>query len=371
MSSVAKRPLWAQPLFFLTVMIPMVLAVVYYAVFALDRYTSHTELVVRQPGSSAGAGAMAGLAMLVGGTNPTSREETLFLQAYMTSVDMLNLLEKEINWSAHYKDQLRDPLFWLADDSPTEDVLKFYQRMVTATLDETNGLLKVSVQAYDPAFAQKTLELIVSTSQAFVNELSWQMAREQLRFAKGELALARKTYEEKRADLVSFQRKSNVLDLEATALARATLIQQIEGQLVAARAELSALLANLSPESPQVLQRRNIIQSLEAELASEKNRLTSSQFASGLNVLASQYRELTVDAGIAEEAYKFSVAAVENARIEATKQLRALLVIVKPNLPDEPAYPTPIYNLIALLLGLLMLYGIFRFLIATIEDHRD
>lgn len=349
----------------------MALAMVYYALFALDRYASQTELVVRQPGSGAGAGAMAGLAMLVGGTNPTSREETLFLQAYMTSVDMLDALEKEIAWSAHYKEQVQDPFFWLAEDSPQEDVLKFYQRMVTATYDETNGLLKVAVQAYDPAFAQKTLDFIVATSQGFVNELSWQMAREQLRFARGELALARKTYEEKRADLVSFQRESNVLDLETTASARAALIHQIEGQMVAARAELSALLTNLSPDSPQVMQRRNIIRSLENELVAERKRLTSSQFDSGLNVLASEYRELTVDAGIAEEAYKFAVAAVENARIEATKQLRALLVIVKPNLPDEPTYPTPIYNLIALLLGLLMLYGIFRFLIATIEDHRD
>lgn len=371
LSSATKRPFWAQSLFIMTVIIPMAAAMVYYSFFALDRYASQTELVVRQPGSGAGAGAMAGLAMLVGGTNPTSREETLFLQAYMTSVDMLGVLEKEINWSAHYKVQGQDPLFWLAQDSPREDVFKFYQRMVTATYDETNGLLKVAVQAYDPVFAQKTLALIVSTSQAFVNELSWQMAREQLRFARVELALARKTYEDKRANLVAFQRESNVLDLESTAQARATLIHQIEGQLVAARAELSAILVNLSPDSPQVLQRRNIIRSLESELAAERKRLTSSQFDSGLNVLASQYRELTVDAGIAEEAYKFAVAAVENARIEATKQLRALLVIVHPNLPDEPTYPTPIYNLIALLLGLLMLYGIFRFLIATIEDHRD
>jgi len=349
----------------------MALAIVYYALFALDRYSSETDIVVRQPGSGAGAGAVAGLAMLVGGSNPTSREETLFLQAYVTSADMLDVLESQLDWSAHYKDQVRDPLFWLADDSPKEDILKFYQRMVTANFDETNGLLNVSVQAYNPAFAQRTLELIVSTSQIFVNELSRQMAREQLRFARTELALARQTYEQKRTVLLDFQRQSNVLDIEATATARATLINQIEAQLVNSRAELSALVATLAPNSPQVLQRQNMIASLEKELAVEKARLTSYQADGAINVLASEYRELMIDAGISEEAYKLSVAAVENARIEATKQLRALLVIVRPNLPDAASYPERLYNLIALFLGLLMLYGIFRFLVATVEDHRD
>jgi len=344
---------------------------VYYSFFALDRYESQASVVVRQPGGGGGAGAVAGLAMLVGGTNPTSREETLFLQAYVTSADMLNVLESEVGWTAHYQDRWADPLYWLPADSTEEEKLAFYQRVVTATFDETNGLLNLAVQAFDPVFAQKVLDVIVTNSQAFVNELSRQMAREQLRFAQGELALARRTYEEKRQTLVEFQRNSNVLDLEFTAQARATLINELEAELVKSRAELSALTAELSPNSPQASQMRNMINSLEKEIASERQRLTSSQTASSLNVLASEYRELTVDAGIAEEAYKFAVASVENARIEATKQLRALLVIVKPNLPQEPSYPERLYNLVALLLGLLMLYGIFRFIAATIDDHRD
>jgi len=373
LSTSKKTAFWAKPLFVATVIVPMLIGTLYYSFFALDRYESQASVVVREPGSAGGggAGAVAGLAMLMGGANPTSREETLFLQAYITSNDMMNVLERELDWSTHFKGNLRDPLFWLADDATQEERLKFYQRVVTATFDETNGLLNLSVQGFEPAFAQQALDLIVKTSQNFVNELSREMAREQLRFSQGELALARRTYEEKRQVMIDFQRSSNVLDLEASATARATLINELESELVKARAQLSALIAELSPTSPQVLQRRNFINSLEQEIEIERSRLTSSQTESGLNVLASEYRELMIDAAIAEEAYKFAVAAVENARIETTKQLRALLVIVQPNLPDEPTYPKRLYNLVALLLGLLMLYGIFRFVAATINDHRD
>ena len=373
LSKPKKRPFWVKPLFVATVIIPMIIGMIYYSFFALDRFESQASVVVREPGAAGGggAGAIAGLAMLMGGPNPTSREETLFLQAFITSNDMLLVLERELDWASHYQANSRDPLYWLADDATQEQRLHFYQRVVTATYDETNGLLNIAVQAFEPKFAQATLDLIVKTSQAFVNELSRQMAREQFRFAQGELGLARRTYEEKRQVMIDFQRSSNVLDLEADATARATLINELESELVKARAQLTALTAELSPTSPQVLQRRNMISSLEQEIAIERQRLTSSQTQSGLNVLASEYRELVIDAAIAEEAYKFAVAAVENARIETTKQLRALLVIVQPNLPDEPTYPKRLYNLVALLLGLLMLYGIFRFVAATINDHRD
>lgn len=349
----------------------MLLAIVYYGFFALDRYESQAEVVVRQPGNNAALGGAVGLAMLVGGANPTSREETLFLQTYITSNDMLEVLERELDWSSQYAGRLRDPLYWLDPEGAREDVLTYYQKVIKATLDETNGLLKVSVQAFEPEFAHAVLQTIMRQSQQMINELSRQMAREQLRFAQLELAAAKRLYENKRQVLVDYQNKTNILDIEATATARATLINELEAQLVQTRAELTALVTDLSPQSPQVQQKKTQIQAVEQELNVERQRLTSSLTELGLNTLASAYRELTVDAGIAEEGYKFAVMAVENARIEATKQLRSLLVVVSPNLPEDPTYPERLYNLIALLIGLFMLYGIFRFVAATINDHRD
>lgn len=371
MSASPKRPFWLKPLFLLTVVFPMAIAIVYYGFFALDRYESEADVVVRQPGNNAAVGAGIGLAMLVGGANPTSREETLFLQAYITSNDMLDVLERQLRWSTHYKGHDLDPLYWLAANASREDILEYYQRVVKATFDETTGLLKISAQAFDPKFAQSVLQTIIADAQQVVNELSRQMAREQLRFAQGELDLAKRIYEQKRQVLVDYQSKTNILDIEATATARATLINELEVELVKSRAELSALLADLSSQSPQVQQKQKQIAAVEAELKIERQRLTSGQDSRGLNTLASDYRELMVEAAIAEEGYKFAVTAVENARIEATKQLRALLVVVSPDLPEDPTYPDRIYNLVALLLGLLMLYGIFSFVVAIINDHRD
>ncbi|CAP42639.1 ABC transporter permease [Bordetella petrii] len=350
--------------------IPMAVALIYYSFFALDRYVSVAQVAVRQVGTNE-TPQVPGLAVMLSGLNPTSREETLYLREFLTSQDMLNVLQEKINWSEHYAQRWWDPLYWLFADAPQEDVLAYYQRVVTAYFNEQTGLLSLSVEAFDPEFAQQTLDIMLQESERFVNELSHRMAREQMNFAKSELANARRAYEERREALLTFQSANSLLDAEAAAKARAEVISELEASLTKERTTLKGLLATLDSNTPQVRQQRNRIQAMEQQLAAETRRLVSQQGGDKLNVVASQYRNLTIDAAIAEEAYKFAVSSVETARIEASKKLRSLVTVVSPNLPDKAIYPDRIYNLITLFIAFLLLYGIARFVIAAVEDHRD
>lgn len=350
--------------------IPFVLAILYYGVFALDRYVSTAQVAVRQVGNSE-TPQVPGLAVMLSGLNPTSREETLYLREFLTSQDMLNVLQNKLKWSDHYTGKWRDPLYWLFQDAQREDLLEYYRRMVTAHFDEQTGLLSVSVQAFDAEFAEKILKVMLGESERFVNELSHRMAREQMAFAQSELAKAREVYENRREDMLAFQSSNNLLDAEAAAKARAEIIAELEASLTKERTALKGLSATLDSNTPQVRQQRNRIRALEQQLASETQRLVSQKDGDKLNVVASRYRNLTIDAAIAEEAYKFAVSSVESARIEASKKLRSLVTVVSPNLPDKAIYPERIYNLVTLLIALVLFYGIVRFVVATIEDHRD
>lgn len=352
------------------VAVPMLVAVIYYSFFALDRYVSVAQVAVRQVGSNE-TPQIPGLAVMLSGLNPTSREETLYLREFLTSQDMLNVLQEKLNWSEHYAQRWRDPLYWLSGDAAQEDILEYYQRVVTAYFDEQTGLLSVNVEAFDPQFAEQTLSIMLRESERFVNELSHRMARDQMTFAKSELANARKAYEVQREALLEFQSSNHMLDAEAAAKARAQVISELEANLTKERTTLKGLLATLNSHTPQVRQQRNRIQAMEQQLAAETKRLVSQQGGDKLNVVASQYRNLTIDAAIAEEAYKFAVSSVESARIEASKKLRSLVTVVSPNMPDKAVYPERIYNLLTLLIALFLVYGITRFVVAAIEDHRD
>jgi len=352
------------------VAIPMLAAVVYYSFFALNRYVSGAQVAVRQVGNNE-APQIPGLAVMLTGLNPTSREETLYLREFLASQDMLNVLQRELKWSQHYAGRWRDPLYWLSSEAPQEDLLKFYRRVVTTTFDEQTGLLSVNVQAFDSAFAERALKVMLGESERFVNELSHRMARDQMAFAKSELASARKIFEERRDAMLTFQSENNLLDAEATAKARADVIVELEASLTKERTALNGLLATLDSNTPQVRQQKNRIRALETQLTAESQRLLSEKGGDKLNVVAAQYRNLTIDAVIAEQAYKYAVSSVESTRIEASKKLRSLVTVVSPNAPDMAIYPERLYNLITLLIGLLLFYGIARFVIATIEDHRD
>lgn len=352
------------------VLIPFVLAVIYYTFFAVDRFVSSAQVVVRQEGNNASA-ALPGLSTLLTGTNPASREETLYLREYITSNDMMQLLEKRLYWVEHYQQQKSDVFYLLDKDAPAEDLLTFYQRMVSAHYDEITGLLKVEVQALTPEMSKQMLEVILQASEHFVNEVSHSIAREQMSFAKSELETARKNYAAQKEQLLSFQNENKVLDGKNSAQGRAEIIATLEGEYSKQQALVTEMQYKLRPDSPQVQQQKSRANALRAQLSAEKRLLVSAPDGDQANVVASRYQQLMLDAGISEETYKTAVASLDNARVEASKKIRTLVTVVSPNIPELALYPERIYNLATILLGLLMLYGITRFLIASIEDHRD
>ncbi|MCB1656109.1 MAG: ABC transporter permease, partial [Pseudomonadales bacterium] len=252
-----------------------------------------------------------------------------------------------------------------------EDLLSYYQRMVTAHYDETTGLLRVEVQAFTPELSEQMLRTILSASENFVNEVSHSIAREQMTFAKSELETARLQYADRKAELIDFQNTNKVLDGANTAQSRATIISDLEAQHTKEQAVLTEMQFKLRADSPQVKQQKQRVSAIAQQLAKEKRLLVSSTDGSQLNVVASAFQQLTLDAGIAEASYKTAVAALDNARIEASKKIRTLVTVVSPNTPQQALYPERLYNLATILLGLLMLYGITRFILASIEDHRD
>ena len=354
------------------IVVPMVLAIIYYSLFAVDRYASTAQIVVVESG---GAAAMtqqtAGAAILASNAKRISKEGTIFLYEYLTSPDLLAHLEKQLKWHDHFAAQYSDPFYWIGDEVSREDLLEFYQRMITVHVDEMTGLLSVEAQGLSPEFAQQTVDAMLKQSQSFIDDVSRQLASNQVRFAEEELIAARKDYESKRAALIEFQSKSSILDAEAYAKSQATIISTLEASLATEQANLKGLQTTLSANSPLVRQQQNKVAAIKKQLDAEKNALVSTSKEGRLNVVAAEFRKVSVDAQIAEDAYKLSVSALQNAKIEANKSVHSLVTVVQPNLPQDYSYPEKIYNLLTLLAILFIVYGITRFVIASIEDHRD
>ncbi len=349
--------------------LPMLLAVIYYSFIAADRYVSESMITVRQAGDSGGS-AIPGVAMMLAGVNPASREETLYLQEYVHSMDMLRYLEDTMKLREHYQSEKLDLLYRLFSGTSREWFMWYYRNRVNVVFDDLTGLLTIHVQGFDPAFAQSLNRELLAQSERFVNEISQRMAREQMSFAEQELEKSRARLQEAKAHLLAFQNKHNLLDPMAQAQAMASVSSQLEAEITKLEAELKNQLSYLQDDAHQIIALKNQIDALKSQLTKERKRLASRE-GERLNTLAAEFHNLTLDAGFAEDTYKLSLAAVENARIEASRKLKSLVVIESPTLPEKAIYPRQFYNLLTLFIVLLLVYGIVRLVMATIEDHRE
>lgn len=352
------------------IVVPMALAGIYYSFFAADRYVSESIIAVQQSGDNSVA-AVSGLATLLTGASPESRSETLYLQDYIHSLDMLRHLDAKLGLRKAYAAEKWDFIYRLYEGASQEWFLWYYRNRVTASFDDVTGLLTIDTEGFDPALAQAINAEILSQCDAFVNEISHSMAREQMAFADGELRKASERLRVAKAKLLVFQNQHGVFDPLAQAQATATLTGQLDAQVATKEAELKAKLGFMQDDAPTIVNLRNEIAALKAQARAEQNKIASSQGAGKLNQLASEFQNLTLEAGFAEEAYKAALTAVETTRIEASRKLKNLVVVESPGKPDVALYPERIYNLITLLVALILFFGISRLVIATIQDHRD
>ncbi|SAK56502.1 lipopolysaccharide biosynthesis protein [Caballeronia hypogeia] len=363
-------------LFWGIVIVPMLLAIVYFGVVAKDRYVSTSEVVVQKvssDGAASSASQIPGLAVLMGGGGLAdgTAAETLYVREFITSQDMLDVLEEKLHWSRHYANHVADPWYHLSPGASKEELLKYFQKMVSAQFNETTGLLTVQVEAFDSDFAKKTLATVISESDRFVNDISHRLASEQVNFAEGELDRARRNYEERQDALLHFQGEHNVLDARQSAMAKNDVITGLQAELIKQNTSLRAMHAMLSDDSPQVRQQKIQIAALQQQIDAEEKKLVATNANNRMNVVASRYETLQLNAGIAQETYKASVASLQSARIDATRKLRSLVVVINPNMPDEALFPRRVYSLFTTLVILLLIFGVVHFVIATINDHKD
>jgi capsular polysaccharide transport system permease protein len=189
-------------------------------------------------------------------------------------------------------------------------------------------------------------------------------------FAEAEMLKARERFQKAKNSLIAFQNQHKVLDPLAQAQSTATLSAQLESEIAHKETELKTLTGYLQENAPQVAVIRNQIVALKAQLDKERGKVAS-QEGGRLNRLASEYQNLAIEAGFAEDAYKAALTAMETTRIEASRKLKSLVVVESPARAETAVYPERLYNLATLLVILVLVYGITRLVIATIQDHRD
>lgn len=353
--------------FLIFVVLPTLLAAIYYLGFAADQYQSEAKFVIYS--SHGGGMQMGGLTQMLGigaGSAP-EQSETFSVIDYMKSHDAVTSLEKQMNLVQMFRDPKADPLSKLWSAHPRmERLVRYFDGMVNVQYDQDTGITTLSVHSFTPDDSYRIANTLLNLGEAEVNKYNDRMTADTVTVAQHEVNLATSRIEDVQNQITRFRVVHQDLDPELSGKADMTLIAQLDGQLAQTTAEL-AQLKNLSSDSPQVTTLKNRVAAIKSQIVAENSQLTGQSGA--LAPVLAKYQDLTTQLKFAQDAYTAAETALTTAQDDALKQQLFLVRVVSPNLPEISEFPRR-WLIIGTIFGCLSLaYGVIWLLLAGVKEH--
>ena len=81
------------------------------------------------------------------------------------------------------------------------------------------------------------------------------------------------------------------------------------------------------------------------------------------------FEDLRFDVEFSAERYRLALLSLEKAQIDASQKVKSVVVVARPNEPDEALYPDRPYILATVGVFLLLFYGIAGVVFAAVREH--
>lgn len=358
----------ARRAFLLAVVLPSLIGATYFVGIAADQYVSEARFLVRsRSGTPGGGGGVPGLGSLLGAAGlAPANEEAHAVREFLTSHAAVEGLKGRVDLVEVFTRPEADLLSRLWWDDP-ERLTRYFTSMVSAVYDPSSGLITLRARSFRPEDSHAIAEELLVLSEALVNRMSERAREDALRVAREEVAIAEQRVAAAREALTALRARQQALDPSRGAAIATETIGQLEGQLTVARADLAARSRFMRPDNPGLIEVRNRIAALERQIAEERQRHTAGEAT--LATQLAEYERLMLEREFADRQLASAVASLEQARVEAQRQQVFLSRVVEPNLAEYPLYPRRMMNSLGLFIGLAVLYGIAKLLIAGMREH--
>lgn len=357
-----------DPLFWLTVVLPTILGILYFGFFSEDVYISESRFVVRNPEKpqKAGIGTILGSAGFSGAS-----EEVRAAQGFIQSRDGLRTLETDgFGRRAWGNDDISifnrfDPLGWT---SSFEDLYKYYGNKVEASYDSETAITTLTVRAFKPRDAQVMNARLLERAETLVNRLNERGSEDHVKYAEREAAEARAAASKAALELAAYRNRAGVIDPERQATVQLQMISKLQDELIGARMQVLQLSA-VAKNNPQIPLLRVRVAGLEREIAKQLGQIAGNQ--GSLSEAAAQYQRLQVQREFADQQLALSLSALQDARNEARRQRAYVERVAQPSLPDAALEPRRMRGMVSVLIVGLLAWGILSMLLAGVREHRD
>ncbi len=358
-------------LFILLVILPTLLAVVYYGLIASDVYVSESRFVIKSADQK--RSQMSTLANLVQTTGISGgQEQTNEVLTFVRSRDALRALEKNPGVRDRFSSLEADVFSRFPrpfSDHSFESLFKYYSDMVDARFDSDNGTAIIKVHAFTPSDSYIINARLLDLSEGLVNRLNTRAQAKAIAEAQKQLELAMDRAKAARVALGQYRNTQALIDPGKQAVG----VLEISNTLVAQRALLQAqidLMQRVAPRNPSIPALRSRVNALTVQIASQDSRMVGN--GSGIASKMGGYENLLVEQEFATQSTTAANAALVQARADAQRQQFYLERVVDPNVPDRPLLPKRLINMITVAGAALCLYFIaWMFMVGVLEHAPD
>lgn len=355
-------------LFLVTVVLPTILAILYFGFFASDVYVSESQFVVRSPDKT----STTALGMILKSTGfSNAGDEVYAAQDYVQSRDALKALNQNNALRRAYRNSqvsIFDRFDPLGVGGSTEDLYRYYKKKVSVQYDSSSSIATLQVRAFNPQDAYRFNRQLLELAEGLINRLNTRGRHDVVQSAADEVQEAQIAARNAAVALAAFRNSHGVVDPEEQAKAQLDLISKLQDELIGSRVQL-AQLQKMAPENPQVPILTTRISGLENQINQQMGRVAGNRRS--LSQTAVQYERLELDRQLADKRVEAAMTSFQGAEDEARRKQAYVERIEEPSLPDDAAEPSRLRGIIATFIVGLVAWGILRLLLAGLREHHQ
>jgi len=362
-----KDILYSLRFFIAIVVLPTMVAAVYYGLIASNQYESSTDFVVRRAESS---GASANVGQLLGFSlgSSASTSDALVVQQYLLSHDAVQKLRKESDLVSVFRRPGTDLLsrLWFDDPSP-EQLLKFYRRQITISQDDVSGISHLTMHSFRPEDSYALTHKLLQMGEQQINTINQRTYNDQVASAQREVDSANSQLLDIQQKLTSYRRTNDDIDPADSGKAQVTMVTGLTANLVAARARLQAMSGVIAADSPQYQAMLHQVRALEAQVHAQSAKIAGPNQSVATRLSA--YEELSIKREQIAKVYAAAAAQLEASKAEAKRKQLYLILIDEPNMPVKSEFPKRAETVLTIFASLFVAYAIFWLLWAGVKEH--
>jgi capsular polysaccharide transport system permease protein len=294
--------------------------------------------------------------MLSGGSGDGTAEAAYVLKDYVASWQAFRDLAGKMDLAGNFaKGDIVGHYGGLLGLFRKNDVTlwRYYRKHVRVDVDVKSGIASVEVQAYQPGFARRLAEAVLTDALQHMNLMGREQAQTQLAAAQAKTSGIEAELAQTDAALARYRTSVGVYDPKEEYASDLTLLNDLGGKEAELRSQYAAV-QKATPNSP-------VLQNLADAMASVQGRITAARRRfPELGRVSAEYERL---AGLRDNQQNLlqQASLAEQQAMRSSAQSRYYMQLISPpSRPETPELPARALWIGGVFLATLLLWGLLR-----------